>query len=53
MACAVADMYVNNLVGGVNANHRVFYRYINSQRKDTPLKMEMVNQFSKKKHRRI
>ena len=29
-------MYVNNLVGDVKANSRDFYRYINSQRKDTP-----------------
>ena len=29
------DLYVNNLVGGVKANHRDFYRYINSQKKDT------------------
>ena len=27
-------MYVNNLVGEVKANHRAFYRYINSQKKD-------------------
>ena len=29
------DLYVNNLVGDVMANPRDFYRYINSQRKDT------------------
>ena len=29
------DLYVNNLVGDVKANHRDFYRYINSQKKDT------------------
>ena len=29
------DLYVNNLVGNVKANPRNFYRYINSQRKDT------------------
>ena len=29
------DLYVNNLVGYVKANPRDFYRYINSQRKDT------------------
>ena len=29
------DLYVNNLVGDVKANPRDFYRYINSQRKDT------------------
>ena len=29
------DLYVNNLVGDVKANLRDFYRYINSQRKDT------------------
>ena len=28
------DLYVNNLVGDVKANPRVFYRYINSQKKD-------------------
>ena len=28
-------LYVNNLVGDVKANPRDFYRYINSQRKDT------------------
>ena len=28
-------MYINNLVGDVKANPRVFYRYINSQKKDT------------------
>ena len=38
------DLYVNNLVGDVNANPRDFYRYINSQKKDNqgipPLKEE-------------
>ena len=29
------DLYVNNLVGDVMANPRDFYRYINSQKKDT------------------
>ena len=29
------DLYLNNLVGDVKANPRDFYRYINSQRKDT------------------
>ena len=29
------DLYVNNLVGAVKANPRDFYRYINSQKKDT------------------
>ena len=29
------DLYVNNLVGDVEANPRDFYRYINSQKKDT------------------
>ena len=29
------DLYVNNLVGDVKANPRDFYRYINSQRKDS------------------
>ena len=29
------DLYVNNLVGDVKANPRDFYRYINSQKKDT------------------
>ena len=29
------DLYVNNLVGDVKANSRDFYRYINSQKKDT------------------
>ena len=29
------DLYVNNLVGDVKANHRDFYRYINSQKKYT------------------
>ena len=29
------DLYVNNLVGDVKSNPRDFYRYINSQRKDT------------------
>ena len=28
-------MYVTNLVGDVKANPRDFYRYINSQKKDT------------------
>ena len=28
------ELYVNNLVGDVNANPRDFYRYINSQKKD-------------------
>ena len=28
-------LYVNNLVGDVKANPRDFYRYINSQKKDT------------------
>ena len=28
------DLYVNNLVGGVKANPKDFYRYINSQKKD-------------------
>ena len=28
-------MYVYKLVGDVKANHRDFYRYINSQKKDT------------------
>ena len=32
------DLYVNNLVGDVKTNPRDFYRYINSQKKDTPLK---------------
>ena len=39
------DLYVNNLVGDVKANPRDFYRYINSQRKDTqgisPLKKKI------------
>ena len=30
------DLYVNNLVGNVKANPRDFYRYINSQKKDSP-----------------
>ena len=30
------DLYVNNLVGDVKANPWDFYRYINSQKKDTP-----------------
>ena len=30
------DLCVNNLVGDVNANSRDFYRYINSQKTDTP-----------------
>ena len=29
------DLYLNNLVGDVKANPRDFYRYINSQKKDT------------------
>ena len=29
------DLYVNNLVGDIKANPRDFYRYINSQKKDT------------------
>ena len=29
------DLYVNNLFGDVKANPRDFYRYINSQKKDT------------------
>ena len=29
------DLYVNNLVGDMKANHMGFYRYINSQKKDT------------------
>ena len=29
------DLYVNNLVGDVKANLRDFFRYINSQKKDT------------------
>ena len=29
------NLYVNNLVGDVKANPRDFYRYINSQKKDT------------------
>ena len=37
------DLYVNNLVGDIEANPRDFYRNINSQKKDTqgvqPLKM--------------
>ena len=40
------DLYVNNLVGDVKANPRDFYRYINSQKKDTqgipPGRMERV-----------
>ena len=28
------DLYVNNLVGNVKASPRVFYRYINSRKKD-------------------
>ena len=28
------ELYVNNLVGDVEANPRDFYRYINSQKKD-------------------
>ena len=41
------DLYVNNLVGDVKANPRDFYRYINSQKKDTqgipPLKRKNGN----------
>ena len=41
------DLYVNNLVGDVKANPRDFYRYINSQKKDTqgipPLKKRQEN----------
>ena len=33
--CLLVLFYVNNLVGDVKANPRDFYRYINSQRKDT------------------
>ena len=29
------NLYVNNLVGDINTNPRDFYRYINSQKKDT------------------
>ena len=29
------DLYVNNFIGDVKANPRDFYRYTNSQRKDT------------------
>ena len=29
------DSYVNNLVGDIKANSRHFYRYINSQKKNT------------------
>ena len=29
------DLYVNNLVGDIKANTRDFYRYINSQKKET------------------
>ena len=29
------DLYVNNLVGDIKANPKDFYRYINSQKKDT------------------
>ena len=36
------DLYVNNLVGDVNANARDFYRYINSQKKKRKGKMERV-----------
>ena len=31
----IRKLYVNNLVGDVKANPRDFYRYINSQKKDT------------------
>ena len=41
------DLYVNNLVGDVKANPRDYYRYINSQKKDTqgipPLKRKNGN----------
>ena len=41
------DLYGNNLVGDVKANHGDFYRYINSQKKDTqgipPLTMRNGN----------
>ena len=40
------DLYVNNLVGDVKANPRDFYRYINSQKKDTqgtPLPLKKKN----------
>ena len=41
------NLYVNNLVGDVKANPRDFYRYINSQKKDTqgipPLKQRNGN----------
>ena len=41
------DLYVNNLAGDVKANPRDFYRYINSQKKDTqgipPLKRKNGN----------
>ena len=30
------DLYVNNLVGDIKANHRDFNRYIDSQKKDKP-----------------
>ena len=29
------NLYVNNFVGDIKANPRDFYRYINSQKKDT------------------
>ena len=29
------DLYINSLVGDIKANPRDFYRYINSQKKDT------------------
>ena len=29
------DLYVNDLVGDIKTNPRVFYRYINSQKNDT------------------
>ena len=29
------DLYVNNLVGDIRSNPRNFYRYANSQRKDS------------------
>ena len=41
------DLYVNNLVVDIQANPRDFYRYINSQKKDTqgipPLKRRNVS----------
>ena len=45
------DLYANNLVGDVKANPRDFYRYINSQKKDTqgipPLKRRNGNGVAK------